>query len=136
MRGFLRTARSSSFFWRSESTAGLPLRGRFATLLVAQYLWYIFRIVRCGRAWSSATDLVLHPASNFSMMMLRSSVGISDLFGRFSLSAAGAGCCVGMVMVVGEMGEKWSLHSCSCRGLFCHARTTLLTYSVSLRTNL
>jgi hypothetical protein len=34
------------------------------------------------------------------MMMLRSSVGISNLIGRFSLSVVGAGCCGGMV--VGE----------------------------------
>jgi hypothetical protein len=102
MRGFLRTARSSSFFWRSESTAGLPLRGRLVTLLVVQYFLYIFWTARCERVCSSATDLVLHPASNFSMMILRSSVEISDLFGRLSLSAAGAGCCCDMVVVVGE----------------------------------
>jgi hypothetical protein len=34
------------------------------------------------------------------MMMLRSSIGISDLFGRFSLSVVGVGCCGGMVVVV------------------------------------
>jgi hypothetical protein len=34
------------------------------------------------------------------MMMLRSSIGIPDLFGRFSLSVVGVGCCGGMVVVV------------------------------------
>jgi hypothetical protein len=122
MQGFLRTARNSSFFWRSESTAGLPLRGKLATLAVVQYFLYIFWTARCKRACSSATDLVLHPPSNFSMMTLRSSVGISDLFGRFSLSAAGAGCCGDMVMVVGEKAVAFVFAS---RCVFLRERTYL-----------
>jgi hypothetical protein len=114
MRGFLRTTRSSSFFWRSEGTEGLPLRGILTTLAVVQYFLHIFWTARCERVCSSATDLVLHSPSNFSMITLRSFVEISDLVGRYSLSAAGAGCCGDMVVVVGEKAVAFVLYEVTC----------------------
>jgi hypothetical protein len=57
------------------------------------------------------------------MMILRSSVEISDLFGRLSLSAAGAGCC-GDMAVVGEKAVAFVF----ARGVFFYANE--LTYDL------